>query len=363
MKLNREDQYRVYTYYVGEGFQLGTAYLSPLPLHVRGKRDRSSSFNIYETRSGNLRWKDFGGGGELRGDALDFIIVMQPEIYNLPRERQFKAAMAFFESQIKHNRLLTPKLILQQETRHSISKRNRTDPIPHYDKEFTNSELQYWCDRPLLIARERLEARRVYGFRGIDWGDGVKFPSTAEDPAFIYDLSEKGDMSSWKAYRPLTKNKRYKWKSWNLSDVPFEGYYLLPESGEYFMFTSSYKDGLVAERLGWVTGNPTGEGAYRSILPIQNNLNCRFDTIFILFDGDSAGISAAKNLAELTGWIPLFLDYPIKTGKRLWFAKKNNLSLYTKDLAEVVENYNYRFLARLINEAIEKHNIYDRINY
>ena len=348
--LTQEDQYKIYTYYVGEGFQLGTAYLSPLPQSVRGKRDRFSSFNIYKTQHGNLRWKDFGGGGNMRGDALDFIIIMEQDIQNLPENLRFHAALNFFDQVIKNNRLVGQKVILEQASKHSIAKSKKTDPIPHYDEELTVSELMYWEGRPLYISESHLRLKRVYGLRGIDWGNGPTGGSTYDDPAFIFDLSEKGDMSSWKAYRPLTKKKRQKWKSWNLSAIPFEGYYLLPDEGKELLFTSGYKDGMVAENDGWVCGNPTGEGAFRSILPYQNELNQRFERISILFDGDEAGIKAAQNLHELTGWRIINLDYPIKTGKRLAYAKKHGLSLYTKDLAEIVENYNYA----LLNNILEK---------
>lgn len=355
LALTKEDQYRIYNYFVGSAFELGIAYLSPIPVEVRGKKDRSSSFNIYETRFGNLRWKDFGGGGELAGDAIDFIIHMVLDIYMLPDKQKFRAAVNFYTESINRNKLLTNQIILNQASKHSIGKLRKVTPIPSYDQEFTNSELLYWDGRPLYISKSHLICRRLYALRGIDWGEGVTFPSTDKDPAFIYDLSEKGDMSSWKAYRPLTKDKRFKWKSWNLNIIPFEGYHLLPGYGESLILTSSGKDGMVAENLGFTCGNPTGESAFRSILPYQRELNRRFKNIYICFDGDSAGIKGAKNLAALTGWKIIFIEYPKFTGKRMAAVKRWNLkhpdiirSEFTKDLAEIVENYNYAELDYLL---------------
>lgn len=353
--LTKEEQYQVYTYYVGTDFKLGTAYLSPLPQSVRGKIDRFSSFNIYETVNGNLRWKDFGGGGEMFGDAIDFIIFMEPNIKSLPSKFQFKAALTHFKQKIRNSVFVSPNVILDQINKHTINKNKQIKPVPKYDLEFTKSERAYWCDHPLYIDFKELVDTRTYALRGIDWGNGLMYPSTDTDPAFIYDLSENGDMSSWKTYRPLTKDRRRKWKSWNLTKIPFDGYFLLPETAENLLFTSGRKDGYVAKKAledesdSWAFGSPIAEGAFRSILPYQNELNGRFKNIYVLFDGDSAGIKATNAFVELTGWIPIFLNYPIKTGKRLKNALK---SKYTKDITEIVESYNYKRVTTSLIQAV-----------
>jgi hypothetical protein len=349
--LTKDQQYMVFTYYLGVGFQLGVAYLSPLSPSVRGKIDRQSSFNIYES-NGNLRWKDFGGIEDLNGDAIDFIVHMEQDIYNLPKGLQFSYAMDFFKNVISNNRHITQDLILKQSSHSSSNKQKQ--PTVKWSSEFKDFEKLYWDQ--YLMKPDFLREQRTYVLDGIDWGDGLKFPSKEGDPAFIFDLSEDGDLSSWKAYRPLTQYKRFKWKSWNLSAIPFEGYHLLPDKGERLLFTSGRKDGyvgLILDQLydyyfNWSVGNPTGENAYKSIIPYVPELNERFDWIGILFDGDVTGLKAAKHFGEMTGLNVIYLDYPIKTGERLKVAKMIGSSIYTKDLAEVIENYGYDKLFELM---------------
>lgn len=344
LKIPKEDQYKVYTYFTGRIFKLGIAYLSPLPKHVRGKRDRFNSFNIYEDGA-KIKWKDFGRGGEFGGDIFDFIEVMHDAI------NSFDQAVTFFKDTILKSRTLTDEILIEQERAYKTAAATKKEPRVETDQRFTYYELEVW-QKKLLIPKSKLIAERIYGLRGIDWGNGLSNPSTEDDPAFLYDLSEANDFSSWKAYRPLTKDKKQKWKSWNLKNIPFEGYYLLPEKNETLMFTSGKKDGMVASiaynNPNISYGNPTAEGSYQSIVKHKDELNSRFPNIRILFDGDAAGIKAANLMSELTGWEPIFLNYPKCTGVRLSFRQREGLPEETKDLAEIVENYNYNTLREFL---------------
>lgn len=347
--MTKEDQYKVYTYLTGKIFKLGVAYLSPLPDHIRGKRDGYSSFNIYE-KNDKIKWKDFGVGGEFKGDVFDFVKIMVEGI------NTYDQAKDYINNMILKSRTFTDQILQEQEKRYRASTvAANKEPKVYHTTEFTRWELLYWS-RKLKITKPILIKNRIYGFRGIDWGSGIFNTSTNNDPAFIYDLSEKGDLSSWQIYRPLTKDKKKKWKSWNLKDIPFSGYYLLPETNKNLIFTSGKKDGLVLEMClndsNYSFGNPSAEGSYSNLIKQKDEINERFDNVWVLFDGDSAGIKAATKLCELTGWVPIIFEYPKFTGIRLKQRKENNLSLITKDVTEIVENYSYKYLFKILKNIL-----------
>lgn len=347
--LPKDEQYKVFIYYVGSNFKLGYAYLSPLPKEVRGTKDRFSSFNIYEDGD-KLKWKDFGAGGEFGGDALDFIQVMERNVNDV------KQAYRFYLKNIKNNNIIKDKLVLEQSQRHKKFISSKKDPIVHYTDKFTPSELAFWTGHPFHVSIKRLLRKRIYSLEGIDWGDGLVSYREGDKPCFVFDLSERGDMSVWKMYNPFAEDqKRNKWKSWNLHKIPFEDYYLLPEKMETFILCSGKKDSIITEvcfddKVN--CGSPTAEGSYRSLLPHVPEINSRAKNKFILFDGDKAGIKAANDLSEMTGWKPIIFDYPIKTGLRYHTAIKLKLPLRTKDVSEIVDNYSYRKLYKIISNEI-----------
>lgn len=346
--LTEKEQLKVYIYFCGSNWKFGKSYLSPVPEHVRGKRDRFNSFSIYE-RNGKIKWKDFGSGNDLGGDALDFIEAMVDTVNNAYQAKKY------FDDNIKYSQLTNRQLEskLKSTTKYSS---NDPNPVPYYVGKFEDYHLSYWKDN-YDIDESFLKAKRVYPHLGIDWGNGkIIDQSIKTNPGFYFDLSKQGDMTSWKWYKPYeNKSIGKKFKSWNISIIPFEGYYLLPEKMERLLFCSSRKDSFISEKLGEYSGNPSSENAWHSILrsDIKSEIDERVDFKFILFDGDMAGYRSTLEFSKDSGWNPIWIDYPIKTGERLRKAKLEGEKLFTKDLAEIIENYDYDYLYKIFKQTLK----------
>lgn len=337
--LSLEEQRKVFNYFVGE-FEEGVAYISPIPEDVRGSKDHNSSFNIYNNGKGKLVFKDFGSGG-ISGDAIDFIRLMRDEVDSL------KSAIDFYNNRIKMSSIAT-QILLKQCSESSINKRVKAIPVPEYSTDFTDYELDYW-DR-LRIEKDLLIEKRIYRLERIVWSNGNYREGSVEgNPAFVWDNSKDGDMSSWKSYYPLHPDKKKKWLSKIDTNVPGEGYFILPDLGDLLIITSSYKDGLVLSNVGYTCFNPSGESAWRKILKsdVNESLRKRFQRIVILFDGDDAGIKSANKFSEESGWEAIHLDYPI-----IPYGGTIKGREYTKDVTEIVENYSYSKLLRLLRKEL-----------
>lgn len=309
-KLDYDDQLKIYRYLFGD-INFGIAYISPIPEDVRGKKDNFNSFNIYKTAGGNIRWKDFGGGG-LSGDAIDILIIMRDGVNN------YYDAVRYYNKNIKNSRFTNEKLFSK-----SKSLRVNLSPVIEYDTDYSCEQIDYFYKG--LITESDLIAERIFNIVSLDWGKGDKmYYDNPDEPTFVYDLYE--DMTSWKIYSPLAKHREDKWKSWNTSRIPYEGYELLENTGDILVITSSKKDGLVMKKAFNVSCiNPLSESSWKKILPEVANLNSRFKDIYICFDNDKAGIKASSSFSDYSNFKELDIEYPENT----------------KDIFEIVTKYDY----------------------
>ena len=326
MNLSKIEQLKIYKYLLGE-FQFGTPYKSPLPKELRGSTDKSSSFNIWETKDEKVLWKDFGGGG-ISGDAFDLIVALRPDVKN------YYDAVKFYKSRIKNSQIINDSVM--RKSYEQIKKHRTKDPIVEVNEEFQQFELDYWSR--FKIFNDQLKFNRVYSCAGIDWGNFQTPPSNESQPSFIYDLSSDRSLTSWKYYAPsLTVGVKSGWASWNLSSIVAEGYYFLDwDSNKDFVFSSGGKDRMVFNNLGYASLNSTSEASWRKLLPIIPQIKASFRRVFTIYDGDAGGIRGMEKLYEETGIPYYILNYPEGT----------------KDVAEVVEKYGYEVLQELINERI-----------
>lgn len=350
LELTKEEQMKIYAYFIGVNFQLGVPYLSPLPTDVRGSQDTSSSFDVYECpKDGRIKWWDFGGGG-MGGDAWDFIQAMNPRVKNL------KDAKKFYERRIKHTRHFPDTELKQSTLNRSSGARQNLEPVIHDIKDINDREWDYWNDL-YIDPYWLMQNKRVAVLEGIDWGDGrLVHRSKPDDPIFVYDLSKAGDYSSWKAYRPLAKEfgePEKKWKSWNLTPIPSENFYILPESGDVLLYTSGRKDGFMlsdynfnGNQFPMAIDNPVAEGSWRKILPHIPELKQRFKYICVLFDGDKAGLKASEDFCSDGNLINLTPHFQYPEG--------------LKDLTEIIEStYDFDYLDGLFTNCLQNIGLYD----
>jgi hypothetical protein len=93
------------------------------------------------------------------------------------------------------------------------------------------------------------------------------------------------------------------------------------------IITSSLKDTMVLDTLGYAACNPGGEANFKTIVAKAREFNNRFGKIYILFDNDGPGIRGATRLSHFTGWQPIFLPKEV-----------------AKDPADVVKRHKNRFV-------------------
>jgi len=116
--------------------------------------------------------------------------------------------------------------------------------------------------------------------------------------------------NKFKIYRPLSPNKKNKWRTnTRLNDI--QGWYQLPYQGNLLIITKSLKDVMVLRKLGYYAIAPGSESAS---LPqdMVNQLKNRYENIVILFDYDDGGMNGASKLNRKHGFKKIFIPYEYK---------------------------------------------------
>lgn len=327
--LTYSDDIEIYSYYLGEdNVELGLGICSILSAEIRGKKDNSPSFWLYEgTRYGKDCIKWFDAGAQLSGDSIKLVELMEG--------LNFRLAMKFYEEKIRGK---TNTLNL---ARQSIKK-----PKSNYNlilnNHFNEGELRYWKERYDITEKE-LITENIYSLHSLSWVEGfISDQSTNTDPAFVYRYSSE----AWKIYAPLRKNVKLedmessprgvkrKWISKGISSVKFpDGYHLLPKHKvDTIYICSSKKDAMVVKKLGYYALAQISESSIKRFLNNWGEIKERATYFEVLPDGDAAGQRTAQRLKEKLNINSKQLSYPEGT----------------KDLAEVVETYNYQTLKQII---------------
>lgn len=293
----------IYHFYFGD-FSLTEKYESPFP----HRNDPNPSFmfkNIGSYSNPKIIWNDFGMDDIKYKDGIGFVMMF----YGLNRS---DAVRKIWNEMVrdKDTRIIKPRIS------HPIKL-----PYEFGEQPLQDWEMVYW--RKLYFNESFMKFFNVWSLKYIRRVDKVIWKSEKDNPTYIYLFSKQ---NAFKAYRPLDPDKD-KFRGQNNGDI-LEGYDQLPKTGDVLFITSSLKDTMTLRRMGLLGINPTSENSKRALYLKIRELNQRFSKIYILFDNDGPGIKSALNLANDTGWEPVFIPkYLSKDPSDLVMKTKNYFEL------------------------------------
>lgn len=310
--LSVQEDIKIYKYYLGE-VEIGRPVKSILP----NRKDDNPSFGLFKSKSGRIYWKDFAKVQD-GTDAISLIRAME----GLSSRAE---AYDFYYKKIKsHVEEEVVKIKITQPKKPSIILKS------YYDI----NDYAYWFKRYQTI--DILREENIFAGKELRWENYVSDVSTTEDPIYFYVFNT--NPLSFKMYRPLSKDKKKKWKSYNIDGI-IEGYDTLPQSHNSLIIASSTKDRLAWKIAHGAVINPTSESSWRHILEKINEFYERFTNIYCIFDNDEAGIKSSRKLEELSGGKIMSIDTTLFTPKSC------------KDIDDIVVKYGasapYRILKKL----------------
>ncbi|WP_438710258.1 hypothetical protein ACSTS3_14390 [Aquimarina muelleri] len=235
------------------------------------EKQKTPSFNIYKSSSGDWRFKDFAT--EDQGSIFDLVMRL--------KQCDFKEALA----------------IIQNDFNLNLSNDTKEDFEIQLKASWNNSDLLYWL--PYGISSSTLTHYKVHPIQQYTRINAQKkhnsFISSKEKPLYGYAIAQR----CYKIYSPLTKHFRFTWLG-NKPDSYVFGYQQLPKTGNRVFITGGEKDvlSLYAHNEFAVCFNSETATPPTTII---EDLKARFDTVIVLYDIDATGISQSNKLSSNFG--------------------------------------------------------------
>ena len=221
--------------------------------------------------------------------AKDFNIIMS--------ERDFTDSYSVIDDIERRERekALSSSLIIK------IKKRNWTD----VDKEYWK---QYYISTNMLERNDVKSISNLWFYRD----NKLIFTTELSDklPSFSYDYYWHEGVFRRKIYRPLVKERGFKWMS-NTDYTIVQNYPNIPKSGDLLFIQSSLKDCMVMENLGYYAIAPNTEAAWLSEIYWEKILK-RWSKVIIFGNNDwdkenNPGLRYAKTHSQRYG-VPYIIN-------------------------------------------------------
>jgi len=289
--LRRIDETAIFSYYFNGNIVIkSNIYTSPF----RPDRSIGSCHFAYDSR-GKLRFHDKAMGESY--DCFDFVM----SLYNCSFYEAMRIINCDFNIHLFDNNKV-PTFATNPIKPFELTSVSIPDKPPvKFDityRKWNINDGSYWRDRYGISCKTLID----YGVRPVDkyyvnqlgpaWSLDYEYETT--DPCYAYIIEGSNGLSI-KLYRPLTSDKKKKWKSTIDPGVVY-GYNMLPVQASELYIVSSLKDGLCLSQTNkhFVAG--CSETCRIPKEKIQE-LKTRFSKIIYLLDNDNTGINWCKKMA------------------------------------------------------------------
>lgn len=281
----------IFSYYLNVEIRPSKKYVNPF------RNDGHAGCFFMRGPSGTLLFVDFASSDKTHYNAID-IAKLATGI------NDYRKVVIRIKNDLLFKKTTTEAITKSLDSKNKIVAYNHRSDIKVKLTKFNKSDFDYW--EAFGITEEIL---KFYDVKKVHtaWINGVSWYLYSNiDPCYRY--KEKG---RFKLYRPLTSNKKNKFRS-NLFGGILEGYNQLPQSGEKLIITKGRKDVMTLHSIGINAVAVRSENT-----PISQNafdlLKERFNEIYLWFDADEAGINGAAKMSNVFK-IPM-ITHDAKFGK------------------------------------------------
>lgn len=309
--LERISDQSIYEYYLNHPIKSGELYRCCF------HDDRDPSLGFKRMSSGTLIYNCFGCGA--KGNVFNFVSNLK----NISFKEAVKDVVDNLDNK-NYKIVSTPDKIYYDTSKTIIRPIKRSFNLIDY-----NYWKRYYIPLTSLIKYDITASKAVYITQKS--GATILINETSTNPIYTYQIDD-----TFKIYRPLNNGKKGKWFS-NTTSFNIQGLKQLPEKGELLIITSSLKDVMVLDLMGYNAIALGGEGNGIPDKILDYLWDC-FDNILIFYDNDEAGMKYADKLSNEigTGYFHIPIEYS------------------TKDISDFVEEYDFESGKNLISELIWK---------
>lgn len=323
--LSKVSEYQIFKHFCPPFDDVGKKFTSDL------REDNSPTVSIAVLRSGRLWYKDFGYP-EHKFDCFGYVGYK----YNLTFYETLKHIDMVFGLGLSTSASLSRPIPTLERARKVTFKET---VIKVKTRPFNAQDYYYWSDFGITV-----DILRKFDVHPIShyWINEQRFTCNTISYRYRFDCG-------YKIYRPLEED--FKWFS-NVGVQCIQGYHQLPEGGRTLVLTSSLKDVMCLEVLGYSSIALQSE----MLMPRQSTIEeakARFEEVIVLYDNDfdkasNPGQTMAKSICEeyrLDNLVipshycskdisDLIRDHGIEIAKHVIKGKENRHSYIEKESTE-----------------------------
>jgi len=305
-KIDRIGEMQIYFRYLGYYPQQNKHYSSPF------SSDTTHSFSF--KLGDSLMWHCFSTGKG--GNCIQLV----SELHNESFKDAIKRIFNDFEPNNKvrnKSKVLASSFFTKYDTE-----------IQVVLQDFSKTDLAYWSQGH--ITKKTLDFFNVKTVKEVwlDKGEGFKWlwSYSPTNPIFRYLINGR-----YKVYRPLEKNKEWKWLS-TTKVKDWQGFKQLPKNGDILIITKSMKDVMVWYELGFSATSPCTE-SQTITKEVIDYFFTRFKRIYINYDYDKPGMTQMI-LLKLEFGLPIIITSDIENKDVFDLVRAKGIE-FTKNLITI----------------------------
>ena len=272
--LDRTTEAEIYRHYIGD-FYLGSVMNAPY------RKDTNPSFSIYQNKSGQLKWKDFGKNRS--GDVFNLLeLILNIDFYSVLKDIDISMNLGLSINPTGSK--------IEYESYKNIEKSySEGCYLQRIVQNFTSSERLFW--KSGNVSKKTLDYLEIMSTKKLFINGSLIWQYRHDNPIYSWEYS-----NLIKAYRPLEINPKGKWITNFKAEI--QGYNKLPKTGELLCITKSMKDIAVYYEIGIPAIAPQSEHIVITEDVILE-LKKRFKYIFTNFDNDETGLALSDRYTDL----------------------------------------------------------------
>jgi len=301
-KIDRIGEMQIYFRYLGYYPQQNKHYSSPF------SSDTTHSFSF--KLGDSLMWHCFSTGKG--GNCISLVAELHNESFKDAIKRIFNDFEA--NSKIRNgSKVLASSFFTKYDSE-----------IQVVLQDFSKTDLDYWLQGGITKATLDFFDIKAVKEVWLNKGEGFKWlwSYSPTNPIFRYLINGR-----YKIYRPLEKDKQWKWLS-TTKVKDWQGFKQLPKTGDILIITKSMKDVMVWYELGFNATSPCSE-SQTITKEVIDYFFTRFKRIYINYDYDKPGMTQMIYL-KLEYGLPIIITSDIENKDSFDLVKAKGLE-YSKE--------------------------------
>lgn len=318
--LKKISELQIFEYYFENRIDLKQSYTNPLRV------DQAPGCKFFIGRTGKLLFIDSSRKNSVR-DCFGFIC----DKYNCSLYKALQIINRDFKLGFEGEELNHLVYDYSQPTLDYFEKeKEKEKKLLCLKRAFKIYDKLYW--QQYGVGLVTLKKFNVLPVQTVFYDNKILWRNSETNPIYCYNFPKENKK---KIYRPLEKDKRFKFiTSAGIGGI-YQGFDQLPEKNDLLIITKSMKDVMTLHGFGYPAIAPNSEN-YSIPLDFYDNLLERFTNIILFYDNDEAGQLARTSLCEELD-IP-FIEIPAIYG--------------TKDISDFFKKYGPSLTEELLHELI-----------